>query len=262
MAQDSLVSYQVVSHGAVEVMDRATLRERIRSGEVNGSTQISPEGVEEWKSAGEYPELRRYLDLASQHSPSTKRESDEEVTTVSRSRLITYLALAALTGAWLMMILSPICLIFGGFGHDVIVTAAFGAVLGLGINSATKESNPRLIQLSAAGFAAGGLVASILPVPLGEFGFTPVHFAVIGACGAAGLAWALKLSLRQAIPMVAAAVIFFPLSFALDMARHSSGANIPFFFGLGLVALMLVRFLPFAMFGAILGITLAVSARR
>ena len=89
-----------------------------------------------------------------------------------------------------------------------------------------------------------------------------MHFAVIGACGAAGLAWALKLSLRQAIPMVAAAVIFFPLSFALDMARHSSGANIPFFFGLGLVALMLVRFLPFAMFGAILGITLAVSARR
>src|SRR6266700_3682835 len=114
MAQDSLVSYQVVSHGAVEVVDRLALRERIRCGEVDGSTQISPEGVEEWKSAGEYPELRRYFDLASQHGPFAKRESDDEVTTVSRSRLIIYLALAALTGAWMMMILSPICMIFGG----------------------------------------------------------------------------------------------------------------------------------------------------
>jgi hypothetical protein len=255
------MAYQVVSDGAVEVIERATLRDWIRGGQVTDSTLISPDGVESWKSAGEYPELRHYFDIAGQKAPAAPESDVEEQATVSRARLITYLGLAGLTGGFIMMILGPLCMVLGGMGHDLVVTGAFGGVIGLGINSATKESNPRLIQLAAAGFAAGGLLAWILPVPLGEFGFTPVHLAVIGICGTAALAWALKFTLRQAIPMVIAAAILFPLSFALDLARHTTSVNVPVFYGLGILALLIVRFLPFAMFGAGLGVAIAVGSR-
>ena len=80
-----------------------------RGGQVTDSTLISPEGVESWKSAAEYPELRHYFDIAGQKAPAAPESDVEEHATVSRARLITYLALAGLTGGWVMMVLGPLC---------------------------------------------------------------------------------------------------------------------------------------------------------
>jgi hypothetical protein len=266
MAFELGASYQVVSpHGAVDTVDRAALRDRIRRGEVTASTLIAPAGIEEWKPAADYPELQHYFELAaaSPH-PAAKRDDDAVDATVSPARLITYLALAGLTAGWMMMILAPICMIFGGFLHDVVDLGAFGAIFGLGINSALKESDPRMIYVPAAGFAIGCAVAEILPIRMGEFGFTGIHLGVIGLCGGIGLTYALRLTLPRALPMVIAATILFPVSLMLDPARHNIIFNLPAPLRVGCIGFVLVvttvsvvRFLPIAVFGAILGATLA-----
>jgi hypothetical protein len=267
MASEPGVSYDVVLNGAVETLDRNAMRDRIRRGEVDGATSIAVAGSESWMPAAEYPELQRYLALASHTVPQPAPVADDDYETVSAGRLIAYLTLAGFTAALMMSILAPVCMIFGGFAHDLLITGAFGAVLGLGINSALKQSNSRMINICAAGFAVGGLVATILPVPLGEFGFSGVHLAVIGLCGGIGLAWALRLPPVRAIPVVAAATILFPLSLMAHPARHGMGLNIHVPLLLTpvlLLVVMSVPCIPFAIFGTVLGLTLAYGpgARR
>ena len=148
--------------------------------------------------------------------------------------------------------------------HDVVDLAAFGAIFGLGINSAMKQSDPRMIHVPAAGFAIGCVVAKILPIAMGQFGFTGFHLGVIGFFGGIGLAYALRLPVPRATPLVIAATILFPVSLMLDPARRGILINLPIPWILQIVADIAIRFFPIAVFGAILGVILAYGpgARR
>ena len=159
-----------------------------------------------------------------------------------------------------MSFLAPICLLIGVFAKFVVSFAAFGAVLALGINSAVGEPNSRFINIGAGSFAAGGLVAWLMA---GSGQFTPLHFSVIGLIGTAGLARGLGLPLRSAIPVVATAVVVFPISILLLRTslfpRNIEG-------GLGLLlllpALVFIPSLPFALFGGVLGGVIAATGEK
>ncbi|HKC25248.1 MAG TPA: DUF4013 domain-containing protein [Thermoanaerobaculia bacterium] len=50
--------------GGVEEVDRFEVRDRIRRGDVDSRTQLARVGTDDWKPAGAFPELARYVDLA------------------------------------------------------------------------------------------------------------------------------------------------------------------------------------------------------
>lgn len=56
--------YRIAGEGR-ELFSRMNLRDRIRGGEVVGTTEIATEGSEDYRPAAEYPELARYLSLLS-----------------------------------------------------------------------------------------------------------------------------------------------------------------------------------------------------
>lgn len=244
--------YQVELQDGVEEFDFRQLRDLIRSGVVGATTFVSAAGGEEWKMAADHEDLRRYIELAG----AARESAALAPPSVSAKRLIIYLALGGLVAGAIMSILAPICLFIGVFAKFVVSFAAFGAVLALGINSAVREDDTRLIGITAASFAAGGLVAWLIR---GTAQFTAMHFAIIGLIGAAGLCWGLGFGLRRAIPVVAAALVFFPLAVAMLGRFLPEGQISPI---LALLVLPLSIFLPsipFAFFGGILGAVMAMT---
>jgi hypothetical protein len=70
--QPPAIRYRVF--GRSESFDRAGMRELIRRGEVSSLTDVAIENSNDWKPAGNYPELLRYLSLAAQaHQSSAPR---------------------------------------------------------------------------------------------------------------------------------------------------------------------------------------------
>jgi Protein of unknown function (DUF4013) len=57
--------YKLVPYGGgVEEHDRLAIRDRIRSGDVTGETELAVVGTDDWRPAASYAELRRYFELA------------------------------------------------------------------------------------------------------------------------------------------------------------------------------------------------------
>jgi len=57
--------YRFVPYGGgVEELDRLAVRDRIRSGDIEGHTELAPAGTEQWRPAASFPELARYFELA------------------------------------------------------------------------------------------------------------------------------------------------------------------------------------------------------
>jgi hypothetical protein len=245
--------YHVELPGGVETFDLRQLRNLIRTGIVDPSTPLSSDG-KEWRTASEFEELGRYLDLAAKN-----RESVAEATkgpAATPKRLILYLALAGLVAGSMLFVLAPFCMIIGAFPKFVLSFAAFGAVFALGINNAAGENDERLVMLSSLAFASGGLVAWGLTRGID---FTPVSFAVIATIGTAGLAYALGLSVMRAVPVVVAAALIFPISILLIPKTFGLMMNV------GLLALplrFLIPALPFALFGAVVGSVMSLTGER
>lgn len=245
--------YRVVgARAVVHELDERDVVSRIRSGMIRPTTLVAAAGSDDFAAASTFPELAIYFGDAIASS------ADEgELSTVSRARLITYLALAGLTAALLMSLITPLCLILGVFPRFLLTTAAFGAVLALGINSALRENDTRLINISAAGFAAGGVVAWLFS---SGAQFSAFHLAIIGLGGGAGLAYGLRLPFRRAVPLVIAAVVLFPMAVILNPIKPGMSVNVsvPILFAplISLVA-MAIPALPFAAFGGVLGVVLS-----
>ena len=244
--------YHVALPAGVEVFDHRQLKDLIRTGIVDPFTQVSSDG-KEWRMASEFEELARYLALAARNRESLAAAAKGP--SVTPKRLVLYLALAGLVAGAMLFILAPLCMIIGVFPKFVLSFAAFGAVFALGINNAAGETDQRLVMMSSLAFAGGGLVAWSLK---GGIDFTPARFAVIAIIGTAGLAYALGLSVKRAVPVVAAAAVIFPISILL----------IPKTFGLlslGLLAVplqFLIPALPFALFGAVVGSVMSMTGER
>ncbi|MGZ8868812.1 MAG: DUF4339 domain-containing protein [Thermoanaerobaculia bacterium] len=248
--------YSAALPGGTEEFDLHQLRDLIRTGIVTAETAIATADGAEWRPAGEHEELRRYLDLAS----ARREKATSTTTSVTPKRLITYLALGGLAAGAIMSILAPICLIFGVFAKFVLSFGAFGAVMGLAINSAVREPNTRLINLSAASFAAGGLVAWAMA---GTSQFTPLHLAVIGMIGTAGLVYALGLPIKSALPVVIAAAVMFPVSVLLiPKIIPEGGVNLGRATLLLLPLLIFLPAVPFALFGGVLGGVMSMTGEK
>jgi len=147
-----------------------------------------------------------------------------------------------------------LCLLIGVFAKFVLSWAAFGAVLALGVTNAAKIEEPRIVHLTAAGFAAGGLLAWFLHAPGGEF--TPLHLAIIGLTGGAALSYAIRLPRQRAIVVTAAATLLFPV--AILAIRFFTPGNLRislpgFWVLLNLPLVMFIPVIPFAAFGAVIG---------
>ena len=57
--------YRFVPYGGgVEELDRIAIRDRIRSGDIEGHTELAMAGNDDWRPAAAYPELARYFELA------------------------------------------------------------------------------------------------------------------------------------------------------------------------------------------------------
>ena len=251
------IRYEVELPNGVEQFETRQVRDLIRSGLVGSLTPIRVAGTDDWISAADAPELRRYVDLAAK---AREKTSVSATPSVSSRRLILYLALGGLVAGAMMSLLAPICLIIGVFAKFVISFGAFGAVLALGINSAVGEQDNRLINMTAASFAAGGLLAWLMR---GTGEFTVIHFAVIGLVGAAGLAWTLGFDLRRSAAVVITAVIFFPLSIIMIGAFIPKGEFSMGISGLLLLPLLLfIPSIPFAIFGGVLGAVMSMTRRE
>ncbi len=226
------------------------LRNLIVTGKVGAATRIREPHTEQWMLAGDLEELREDFAVAAA-SHSIKRDG-REGDHISRARLVAYMALAGLVAGGVMMVLAPLCLLIGVFAKFVLSWAAFGAVLALGICNAVKIHNPRIINVTAAGFAGGGLLSWFLHKPGGDF--TAVHLAIIGLCGAAALSYAIQLPKQRAVVLTAVATVLFPI--AVFAIRHFTPGDIqlPTFLAfLVLPLLMFVPVLPFAAFGGVIG---------
>lgn len=171
--------------------------------------------------------------------------------TVSKKRLVVYMALAGLVGGAMMSFMAPLCMIIGSYARFSLTCLTLGAVLALGVNSAVQEENNTLIEIVGGGFAAGGSVAWLLSKS-GTRPFTPLEFGVIGLFGAASLAWGLGLPMKRAILVVIAATIAFPIAAKIQVA-------VPQFsnFLLSVLAHKFIPYLPLAAFGGVVGAVIA-----
>lgn len=61
--------------GREDVVDHTQMRELIRHGEIDASSEIASEGTEKWEAAGKYPELQRYFALAAAQQHVERRPS-------------------------------------------------------------------------------------------------------------------------------------------------------------------------------------------
>ena len=85
--------------GREGAFDRIEMRDLIRAGEVTSLTDVTVDGSEQWKSAGMYPELARYLALAaSEHAPAhdagATKATSLSASTTRKAMLIAGLLLA------------------------------------------------------------------------------------------------------------------------------------------------------------------------
>jgi hypothetical protein len=235
-------------------VEEATLprvRTLIRNGTIRATTKDRETGAEQWRLAGDIDELRSDLDSA---AASRVTEEADPTDHISRTRLIAYMALAGLVAGGVLVVLAPLCMLIGVFAKFVLSWAAFGAVLAMGITNATRVSEPRIVQLTAAGFAAGGLLAWFLHAPGGDF--TPLHMAIIGLTGGAALSYAIRLPMQRAVVVTAAATLLFPVAnFAIRFFTPGNfRISLPGFWVLLIVPiLMLIPVIPFAAFGGIIG---------
>jgi hypothetical protein len=227
---------------------------RVRAGSIKASTLIAPPGSEDFHPASAYDELSHLF-------PQLAGDGEtigEDLQLASRARVITYLTLAGLTAAMLMGALAPLCMLIGSFARFLLTTAAFGAVLGLGIHSALRQEERHLVNLSAAGFAGAGAVAWLFR---GGAEFHAVHLAIIGFGGGVALAYGLGLNRPRAAALVVAATLLFP--FSVFLTSLFAGRSLPFslpMFLLPILALIGIALpaLPFALFGLVLGVILTI----
>lgn len=251
--------YTVVNaKAAVEEIDRNELRSRIRGGSITPETLMASRGTEDWQPAGRYPELKRYFDLASQAPESQQESPIPDYIATTPLRLILFVALGAFAARVLMQFIAPICLIFGGFARFIITSAAFGAVLAWGINKAFRETdNNRLVNISAAGFTAGGMVAWLFSSSGSDW--RPIHAFLMALIGTAVMCYGLGLSISRAVPAVIAAAILFPLSEALNPLKPQAGSfeGPAFLIPLVILALYVLPAVPFLLFGSVLGAVIA-----
>jgi hypothetical protein len=56
--------------GGTEEVDKFALRDRIRRGELDGKTVVARVGSDDWRPMSDYPELRRYLEMATAARPA------------------------------------------------------------------------------------------------------------------------------------------------------------------------------------------------
>lgn len=232
-----------------DVVPFPRLRTLIRNGTVTATTSVREAGGETWSLAGDLDDLRGDLDAAATSRDGRQAAAEDHI---SRPRLIAYMALAGLVAGGMMMILAPICLFMGVLAKFVLSCAAFGGALGLGVINAAKVEDSRVIHLSAAGFAAGGLVAWFLRSPNAEF--TPLHLAIIGVIGGAAFSYAIHLPVPRAVVVTAAAAILFPIS--IVAVRYVTPKSLTLPTWLAYLLLPLLFFLPvvpFAAFGGIIG---------
>ena len=174
------------------------------------------------------------------------------MTNVSRARVIASMALAGFLAAALAGFISPICLLIGVFAKFVLTAAAFGAVLGLGVNHALKTDDQTVIHISAAGFAAGGLIAWLFRSRDGSF--TAMTLAIMALIGVAALSYVIKLPRERAVAVTAAATILFPIAIVMmQRVRPPSVTGSLLFVTMMMPLLNFIPLLPFAMFGGILG---------
>ena len=232
----------------LEEVTQPRMRTLIRTGTVIPSTSVRERGTEQWTLAGDVEELRPDFDaMAGQRAGDSSER-------ISRTRLVAYMALAGLVAGGVMMILAPLCLLIGVFAKFVLTWAAFGAVLALGVTNAAKINEPRIVHLTAAGFAAGGLLAWFLHAPDGEF--TPLHLAIIGLAGGAALSYAIRLQRQRAILVTAAAAVLFPIAiFSIRLFTPGNlRISLPGFWVLLVIPLvMFIPVIPFAVFGGVIG---------
>ena len=236
----------------IEQVSQPRLRTLIRTGAVNATTKVRESGAADWIFAGDLDEFRADLDAVAMVRASHGYAASEE--RISRGRLVAHMALAGVVAGVVLVILSPICLLVGIFAKFVIDWAAFGAVLALGLTNAAKIDEPRILYITAGGFAGGGLIAWFLHGSSPDF--SAVHLAIIGLAGGAALSYAIRLPLRNAVIVTAAAMILFPIAiwaiprFApVTMRLNASGALVYLVIAISLFLPML----PFAIFGGVIG---------
>jgi hypothetical protein len=81
-----VVRYRFVQYGGgVEELDRLGVRDRIRSGDIEGHTELALVGSDEWRAASTFPEFARYFELA---AVGTRRVSGQYVVAPSKPREI------------------------------------------------------------------------------------------------------------------------------------------------------------------------------
>jgi hypothetical protein len=65
----SQTRYRFVPYGGgVEELDRLAIRDRIRTGDIEGHTELALLGSDDWRPAASFPELARYFELAAARS--------------------------------------------------------------------------------------------------------------------------------------------------------------------------------------------------
>lgn len=232
----------------VQEVTQPRLRTLIRNSTVTLTTSVRERGSEQWALAGDIDDFRADFESAA----AARASDDVDRDSISRKRLVSYMALAGLVAGGMMVILAPLCLLIGVFAKFVISWVAFGAVLALGVTNAARIEDPRIIHVTAAGFAGGGLLAWFFRAPGGDF--TAVHLAIIGLVGGAALSFAIQLPLQRAIVVTAAATLLFPLAiFAIPLFRPIAKI-LPLSLGVINAPLFIfVQVIPFAIFGALIG---------
>jgi len=249
------VRYRVVGpRSQMYELDAGEITDRIRGGSIKPGTLVALLGSEDFLPASHYPEFAQQFP----HEIGTG-ELGDDLAAVSPRRIITYLTLAGLGGAMMMGFIAPLCLIIGVLPRFLITSAAFGAVLGLGVHSAMRDTDTRLVNITAAGFAAGGLVAWLFSSG-GDF--TALHGGIMGCIGGASLAYGLGLPRKRSVALVAAATILFPIAAYLPslLVGRTLPMNIPMVFSpLVFLIAMVIPALPYAVFGCVVGIILSAN---
>ena len=172
--------YQIAGEGK-ELFTRADLRERIRTGEIGAGTEIARQGSEEFRAAGEFPELARYFSLLTSSSAVAGSSGmvmpteGAPVTSVA-ARLLPALVYP-LTGIGGVLIVAlafietlPLGPIFGG-----LLTSLFS----LSVIRSSSEGSIRMPSLATMGGVGESLANVLKIVVLSILAAWPVILAMI-----------------------------------------------------------------------------------
>lgn len=171
--------YQIAGEGK-ELFSRMDLRERIRSGEIGAGTEIAREGTDEFRAAGEYPELARYFSLLT----STPSEgaggmvlptSGAPITSVAARLLPALIYPLTGVGAVIIVVLAFVeTLPFGP-----IIGGLLTSLVGLTVVRASSEGSITMPSLASLGGPVEILMNTLKIVVLSILAAWPVILAAI-----------------------------------------------------------------------------------